>query len=224
VGQSRSRAHGPFSPNPSYPPPPSPAGTSCPCRNTSSSRWRGALGPARVCPCGGRARRGRVGDEGRMPSGSAVPAPRGMWWRRAGVEAAGATQRPAPSEPTPTQPWRRVSNFHTRSLCRMDTVPSIRNVANPQVRPNAMLRLASTYRAEVGRSKCQQIRATAPARSGISPEASLRDEAFQPTRGVFAACCASAASVTSARLSARTTASRISRIGTWLREVAEESS
>jgi hypothetical protein len=114
-----------------------------------------------------------------------------------------ATRRPTPSEPTATRPWRRVSDFHTRSLCRVDTVPSIRNVASPQVRSNVMLRLASTYRAEGGRSKHQQVRATAPARSGISPEASLRAEAFRGQRSTkrhaFRAGHAASTSASSAR-------------------------
>jgi hypothetical protein len=52
--------------------PPSPASTSCPSRGTSSSRWRGAPGPARACPCGGRACRSRGGrsDEA-APTGPA---------------------------------------------------------------------------------------------------------------------------------------------------------
>ena len=53
------------------PPPPSPANTSCPSRGTSSSRWRDARGPARACPCDGRACRGRGG------SGRAGPDPHG---------------------------------------------------------------------------------------------------------------------------------------------------
>jgi len=62
--------------------------------------------------------------------------------------------RPPPSEPTATPSRRRVRKFHTRSLCiSIGTVVSIRNVAYPQTRLNAMFRVASTYRAENGRSK-----------------------------------------------------------------------
>src|SRR5262249_8093704 len=43
-------------------PSPSPASTSCPSRGTSSSPWPGARGPARACPCGSRACRGRGGS------------------------------------------------------------------------------------------------------------------------------------------------------------------
>jgi hypothetical protein len=49
-------------PTSASPPPPSPASTSCPSRGTSSSRRRGVPGPARACPCGGRACRGRGGS------------------------------------------------------------------------------------------------------------------------------------------------------------------
>jgi rubrerythrin len=42
----------------------------------------------------------------------------------------------------------------------MDTVPNIRNVASPQARSNAMLRLASSSRAESAQSKYQQIKGT----------------------------------------------------------------
>jgi hypothetical protein len=47
---------------------------------------------------------------------------------------------------TNPDPPHRVS-LHSRR-CSMDTVPNIRNVASPQARPNAMLRLASSSRAE----------------------------------------------------------------------------
>src|SRR4029453_6346795 len=46
--------------NPS--PPPSPASTSSPSRDTSSSRWRGAPAHASAGPCAGRACRGRGGS------------------------------------------------------------------------------------------------------------------------------------------------------------------
>ena len=75
-------------------------------------------------------------------------------------------RRPTPSEPRVTRPRRRVSDFHTRSLCRMDIVPSIRNAACPQTRPNAMFSIARTYRAESGRSKIPADKTTAPAMIG----------------------------------------------------------
>jgi hypothetical protein len=65
---------------------------------------------------------------------------------------------------TGPDPRHRVSHHSRR--CSMDTVPNIRNVASPQARPNAMLRLASSYHAESARSKYQQIRARALDRSG----------------------------------------------------------
>jgi len=75
-------------------------------------------------------------------------------------------RRPTSSEPRVTRPRRRASDFHTRSLCRMDIVPSIRNAACPQTRPNAMFSIARTYRAESGRSKIPADKATAPAMIG----------------------------------------------------------
>ena len=88
-------------------------------------------------------------------------------------------RRPTPSEPRVTRPRRRVSDFHTRSLCTMGIVVSIRNVACPQARPNAMLRPASTYHAGGARPKIPEIRATRPGTAGHLARASLRDEAFR---------------------------------------------
>jgi len=75
-------------------------------------------------------------------------------------------RRPTSSESRATRPRRRASDFHTQSLCRMDIVPSIRNAACPQTRPNAMFSIARTYRAESGRSKIPADKATAPAMIG----------------------------------------------------------
>jgi hypothetical protein len=75
-------------------------------------------------------------------------------------------RRPTPSEARVTRPRRRVSDFHTRSLCTMGIVVSIRNVACPQTRPDAMFSISSTYRAESGQSKIPADEATAPAKVG----------------------------------------------------------
>jgi hypothetical protein len=69
--------------------PPFPASTSSPSRGTSSSRWRGAPGPARACPpCAVELAEAEVAvsDEGRMPSSRRRPrfrdsAPHGYWRR-----------------------------------------------------------------------------------------------------------------------------------------------
>jgi hypothetical protein len=59
-----------------------------------------------------------------------------------------------------------VREFHTRSLCSMDTVLSTRNVACPQTRPSAISRAARIYRAAAVRSKIPADAETAPATSG----------------------------------------------------------
>src|SRR4030095_6764399 len=88
-------------------------------------------------------------------------------------------RRPLTSEPRATRSRRRVSEFHTRSFCSMDTVLSIRNVACPQTRPSATSRPASIYRAGGGRSKIPADEATAPATAGHLARSKLGDEAFR---------------------------------------------
>jgi len=78
----------------------------------------------------------------------------------------GARRRSLPSEPRATRSRWRVSEFHTRSLCRMDIVLSTRNVPCPQTRPSDMSRLTCIYRAEAVDSKIPADEATARATVG----------------------------------------------------------
>jgi hypothetical protein len=123
AGQITGGAHGSvISPNGSFPPPPSPASTSCPCRGTSSSRWRGAPGPARACPCGGRACRGR-GGSGRR-GGACRARRRGPALRRGGFHRSSAPGVNATSPASrgrvglaslPRAPSRRMSASASRA-------------------------------------------------------------------------------------------------------------
>jgi hypothetical protein len=55
-------------------------------------------------------------------------------------------RRPAPSEPRETRPRRWVSDFHASSLCIVDTVASIRNVACPQARLTVDVQIEHRHR------------------------------------------------------------------------------
>src|SRR5438128_12468847 len=88
------------------PHPPSPARTAYPSRGTSSPPWSGALGPARACPCAGRACRGRGG------SGPAAGAWRAL---RLGRAPAGSALRPARSrEDRAALQYHRGDAWHER--------------------------------------------------------------------------------------------------------------
>ena len=88
-------------------------------------------------------------------------------------------RRPLPSEPGATRSRRRVREFHTRSLRNMDTVLSIRNVACPKLDLAARPASRAFIVPRAVDRKFQQMRQQRLRRPGISPEATLGDEAFR---------------------------------------------